>query len=151
MAGFIKKKKKKSQNFYYLHVWAKVQSIIQAPGPEGAGEGRRNVRRFLCQARAWGGNGRGAGARIVQPRGARAQPPSAAGRGAAAPRGLRELGGPFPSRPWLPPSPAGGPGRPAALGRRSLVTVRACGSHQRGDGRDFGAILLPGLQILQSE
>lgn len=107
MAGFIKKKKK-SQNFYYLHVWAKVQSIIQAPGPEGAGEGRRNVRRFLCQARAWGGNGRGAGARIVQPRGARAQPPSAAGRGAAAPRGLRELGS--------PPARLGGRGAPPRWG-----------------------------------
>lgn len=87
----------------------------------------------------------------MQPRGARAQPPSAAGGDAAAPRGLLELGGPCPSRPRVPPSPAGGPGRPAGWGRRSLVTVRAGGSHQRGDGGDLGAVLLPGLQILQSK
>lgn len=50
-----------------------------------------------------------------------------------------------------PPSPAGGPGRPAGWGQRSLATVRPGGSHQRGDGGDFGAIFLPGLQILQSK
>lgn len=84
----------------------------------------------------------------------RAEPgpsPLRGGGDAAAPRGLLELGGPFPSWPWFPPSPAGGPRRPTAWGWRSLATVRAGGSHQRGDGGDFGAILLPGLQILQSE
>lgn len=143
--------KEKSQNFYYLHVWAKVQSIIQAPGPGAAGEGRRNVRRFLCQARASGGTGRGAGARIVQSRGARAQPPSAGGGMRPRPGAYLSLAGP--SRLGLdsPPRPAGGPGRPAGSGRRYLVTVRAGGSHQRGDGGDLGAILLPGLQILQSK
>lgn len=112
--------KEKSQNFYYLHVWAKVQSIIQAPGPGAAGEGRRNVRRFLCQARAWGGTGRGAGARIVQPRGTRAQPPSAASEDAAVPGGLHELGGPFPSRPQFPPQPGWGPGAPRWIGASIL-------------------------------
>lgn len=72
-------------------------------------------------------------------------------RGCGRAPGLPELGGPFPSRPRFPPSPAGGPGRPAGWGRRSLATVRAGGSHQRGDGGDLGAILLPGLQILQSK
>lgn len=35
--GPVSKEKKKPKLFlyYYLHVWAKVQSIIQAPSPKG--------------------------------------------------------------------------------------------------------------------
>ena len=147
--------KEKSQNFYYVHVWAKVQSIIQAPGPGEGGCGRGAEKRKALSlsgpglGRDWarGGGSDCPAARSPGPA------PSADGGDAAAPRGLLELGRPFPSRPRLPPtpSPAGGPGRPAGSGRRCLATVRAGGSHQRGDCGDLGAILLPGLQILQSK
>lgn len=65
-----------------------------------------------------------------------------------APQGPHEPGRPAPLGPASLPSPAGGPGRPAWWGRRSVATVRAGGSHQRGDSGDLGTVLLPGLQVL---
>lgn len=56
----------------------------------------------------------------MQSRGARAQPPSAGGGDAAAPRGLLELGWPFPSRPPFPPQTGWGAGAPRRVGAAIL-------------------------------
>lgn len=149
-----KEKKKKSQNFYYLHVWAKVQSIIQAPGPGGCGRGAEKRKALSLSGPGLGRDwARGGGSDCAAAR----SPGPAPLRGR---RGCGRAPGPLRARrplslsasgPPQPPSPAGGPGRPAEWGRRSLATVSAGGSHQRGDGGDLGAVLLPGLQILQSK
>lgn len=118
--------------------------------PGGAGAGRSNVRRFFVRPGPGAGRGAGRGAPIVQPRG---PGPSPFPRLAlcCAPQGPRESGRPTPLGPASLPSPAGGPGCPAWWGRRSVATVHAGGSHQRGDSGDLGTVLLPGLQILQSK
>lgn len=127
-----------------------------APGTGGAaGEGRKR-RRFLCPGPACQGGtwARGRGSDCPAAR-SRAQPhrllPGPA-RGCGRARGLLELGGPFLSATTpQPPARLGARGAPPGRGgdarRRCALVVHTRG----GDCGDLGAILLPGLQILQSK